>query len=242
MRRNRNRIGEQSRFVAVQIFNERANAAFIIQVMFFDLRMAVVAQQDTDAGVQKCQFAIPMLKLVKIKFEHVFEGVGRRHESDARPLFGFAIGNRGIATNDQRRNRVAMFKAHPMLFAFAPDGELKIFRQCVDDGYTDAMQTARYLVCVVVRRIFKLTARVQLRHDDLSCGNALFLVHARRDAAAIIFNRDRPVGVQFDKHQIAMSGKRFVDRVVRYFEHHVVQAAAVIRIADIHSRPLANRV
>ena len=39
-----------------------------------------------------------------------------------------------------------------------------------------------------------------------------------------------------------MSGERFVDRVVRYFEHHVVQAAAVIGVADIHSRPLANRV
>ena len=83
---------------------------------------------------------------------------------------------------------------------------------------------------------------MQLGHDDLSCGNAFFLVHARRDAAAIIFDRDRSVGVQFDKHQIAMSGERFVDRVVRYFEHHVVQAAAIIRVADIHSRPLANRV
>ena len=83
---------------------------------------------------------------------------------------------------------------------------------------------------------------MQLSHDDLSCGNALFLVHARRDAAAIIFDRDRSVGVQFNQHQIAMSGERFVDRVVRNFEHHVVQAAAVIGVADIHSRPLANRV
>ena len=139
MRRNRNRIGEQRRFVAVQIFNERANAAFVIQVMFFDFGVAVVAQQDADAGIQKCEFAIAMLKLVKIKFEHVFERVGRRHEGDARPLFGFAIGNRRIATNDQRRNGVAMFKAHPMLFAFAPNGELKELGQCVDDGYTDAV-------------------------------------------------------------------------------------------------------
>ena len=210
--------------------------------MFFDFRMAVVAQQNADAGIQKRQFAITMLKLVKIKFEHIFEGVGRRHEGDARTLFGFTIGHRRIATNDQRRNGVAMFKAHPMLFAFAPNGELKELRERVDDGHADAVQTARYLIRVVVRRVLKLTAGVQLGHDDLRCGNAFFLVHARRDAATIIFDRDRSVGIQFDQHQIAMSSERFVDRVVRYFEHHVVQTAAVIGVADIHSRPLANRV
>ena len=142
MRRNGNRIGEQRRFVTVQIFHERANAALVIQVMFFDLRMTVVAQQNADAGIQKRQFAIPMLKLVKIKFEHIFERLGRRHEGDARTLFRFAIGHWRIATNDQRRNGVAMFKAHPMLFAFAPNGELKELRQRVDDGHADAVQTA----------------------------------------------------------------------------------------------------
>ena len=72
-------------------------------------------------------------------------------------------------------------------------------------------------------------------------GGFLF-VHADWDAAAVVFDRYRSVGVQFDKHQIAMSGERFVDRIVRYFEHHMVQAAAIIGVADIHSRPLANRV
>ncbi len=68
--------------------------------MFFDFGMAVVAQQNADAGIQKREFAIAMLKLVKIKFEHIFEGLGRRHESDARTLFRFAIGHRRVATNN----------------------------------------------------------------------------------------------------------------------------------------------
>ena len=39
-----------------------------------------------------------------------------------------------------------------------------------------------------------------------------------------------------------MSGQRFVDGVVDDFIDHVVQAGAVIGVADIHARPLAHGV
>ena len=36
--------------------------------------------------------------------------------------------------------------------------------------------------------------------------------------------------------------ERFVDGVVEHFEHHVVQAGAVGRVADVHAGALAHRV
>ncbi len=39
-----------------------------------------------------------------------------------------------------------------------------------------------------------------------------------------------------------MAGQRLVDRVVDDLVDHVMQARAVVGIADIHARPLADRV
>ena len=80
---------------------------------------------------------------------------------------------------------------------------------------------------------------MQLRHDDFGGGNALFLVHANRDAAAIVFDRDRSIGVKLDQHQVAVPRQCFIDRIVRDFENHVVQARTIIGIADIHAGAFA---
>jgi hypothetical protein len=83
---------------------------------------------------------------------------------------------------------------------------------------------------------------MQLGHDDFGGGHAFFLVHARRNAAAIVLDRNRSIGVELDQHQIAMPGQRLVDRIVRNFEHHVVQARAIVGVADIHAGPLAHGI
>ena len=65
---------------------------------------------------------------------------------------------------------------------------------------------------------------------------------AGRDAAAIVLDRDRAVGVELDQDAVAMAGERLVDRIVRNLEHHVVEARAVVGVADVHAGPLAHRV
>ena len=139
-----------------------------------------------------------MLKLIEVKFEHVFERVGRRHEGHARALFGLAIDHRGITPNNQRPNGIAMLKTHPMLFTFTPDGQFQIFGQRIDHRNANAVQAAGHLIGVVVRCVLKLATCVQLSHDDFCRRNAFFLVHARRNTAAIIFDRHRTIGVQFN--------------------------------------------
>jgi hypothetical protein len=118
------------------------------------------------------------------------------------------------------------------------DLQLQPFGEEVHHRDADAVQTAGDFVGVVV----ELSARVQLGHDDLRCGAAFFLVDVDWDAAAVVFDGHGVVDVDRDLDVIGVAGERFVDRVVDNFVHHVVQAADVIGIADVHARALAHGV
>ena len=51
-----------------------------------------------------------------------------------------------------------------------------------------------------------------------------------------------PSGIERDGHRRGVPGERLVDRVVDDLVDHVMQARAVIGVADIHAGPLAHRV
>ena len=144
----------------------------------------------------------------------------------------------GIADLLQRRHRVAMGELDEMLLAVAPDPQLQLARQRVDDGDADAVQAARHLVGILV----EFSARVQLGHDDLGGGNALALVDVDRDAATVVAHGDGAVGVEHDLDRGGVAGQRLVDGVVDDLVDHVMQAGAVIGVADIHAGPLAHGI
>ena len=100
------------------------------------------------------------------------------------------------------------------------------------------MQAARHLVGILV----EFSARMQLGHDDFGRGNAFALVDVDRNAAAIVAHGDRAVGVEHDLHRGGVTGKRLVDGVVDDLVDHVMQAGAVVGVADIHARPLAHGI
>ena len=125
-----------------------------------------------------------------------------------------------------------------MLLAVAADAQFQPFRKRVDHGHADAVQTARNLVGILV----ELTPGMQLGHDDLGRRNALFRMDVDGNAAAVIGHGDRVVAVERHPHRIAISRQRFVDGVVDDFVDHVMQARAVIRIADVHAGPLAHGI
>jgi hypothetical protein len=83
---------------------------------------------------------------------------------------------------------------------------------------------------------------VKLRHHDLRRGAAQLVVvlDVGWDAAAVVDDRYRIVGVDDDLDVIAVTRQRFVDRVVEDFEHHVVEPGAIGGIADVHAGPLAD--
>ena len=51
-----------------------------------------------------------------------------------------------------------------------------------------------------------------------------------------------PSGLSVTRHLVGMAGERLVDAVVDDLVDHVVQAGAVVGVADVHARPLAHGV
>src|SRR5450631_1511145 len=100
------------------------------------------------------------------------------------------------------------------------------------------MQTAGYLVGGVI----EFTAGMQHGHDDLG-GRASFLgVDIYRYASAIVEYGDRFIGMDGDDDAIAVTGERLVNGVIDNLENHVVKAAAIVRIADVHAWAFSDRV
>ena len=222
---------------AVEEAHEGFEPALVIEIVLLDFRVARVGQHDMHAGIEKGQFAQTMLDRRVIELDHG-EGGGGRQEGDFRAALGLAVFDRRRAGDDERAHRVAIGELHEMLFAVAPDAQLQPDRQRVDDGDADAVQAAGNLVRILV----ELSAGVQLRHDDLRRRNALLVVDAGGDAASVVGDGAGAVGVQSRGDQRRVAGERLVDGVVDDLIDHVVQAGAVVGVADIHARALAHRV
>ena len=136
----------------------------------------------------------------------------------------------------ERIQRLAQRVFLLVVVAVAPDIQPQVLGQGVDHRHADAVQAAGNLVAVVV----ELAARVQHGEDHLGRRDAFFLVDVDRDAAAVVRHRDRAVLVQDDVDLGGVAGEGLVDRVVDHLEHHVVQAGAVVHVADVHARTLAH--
>ena len=100
------------------------------------------------------------------------------------------------------------------------------------------MQTAGDFVGILV----EFSARMKLRHDDFSRRHAFFGMNVSWNATTIVGDGARAIGIQRDGDERRMSGQSFVNRIIDDFIDHVVQARAVIRIADIHAGALTHGV
>ena len=120
--------------------------------------------------------------------------------------------------------------------AVAPDLDVELLRQRVDDRDADAVQAAGDLVAAAVA---ELAAGVQHGQHDLDGRLALLLHRRDGDAAAVVDDRDRVVRVDRDVDAVAVAGERLVDGVVDDLVDQVVQPAHAGR-ADVHARALAH--
>ena len=125
-----------------------------------------------------------------------------------------------------------------MFLAVAPDRQLEPGRQRVHHRYADAVQAARDFVGVLI----EFSAGMELGHDDLGGRHPFALMDVGRDATAVVAHGAGAVRIEGDDHLRGIAGQRLVDGVVDDLVHHVVEAGAVVGVADIHARPLAHRV
>ena len=122
--------------------------------------------------------------------------------------------------------------------AVAADGHLQAAGQGIHHRHPYPVQTTGYLVGIVV----ELTAGVQHGHDDLGCRAFFFLVLVHGNTAAVVGHRYRTIGMDGDLDAVGVTRQGLVHRVVHHFEHNVVQTGAIIGIADVHARPLSDRI
>ncbi len=217
--------------------DEGENAAFVMQLDRFRIAVARIGEMQTHAGIEEGQLAQPVFQGREVEFD-LGEGLARHHEGDFRAGTVRVVLDRRRTDDLERRLGLAVLEAHDMLVAAAPDAQFEPLRQRVDHRNADAVQTARDLVGVLV----ELTAGVELGHDDLGRRHALFLVDVDRNAATVVAHGDRTVAVERHVDPVGEAGQRFVDGVVDHFVDHMVQARAVIGVADIHARALAHGV
>jgi hypothetical protein len=82
---------------------------------------------------------------------------------------------------------------------------------------------------------------MQLGHDHFG-GRYALAVNIGRDAAAIVAHAARAVGIERDGDLLGEARQRFVDRIIDDLVDHVVEAGAVVGVADIHARTLAHGI
>ena len=121
--------------------------------------------------------------------------------------------------------------------AFPPDFHLQPLAERVDDGDSDAVQSAGDFVTFGV----ELSAGVEHRHDDLGGRPLLFFVIPHRNATAVIDYGDGVVHVNGHLNLRAEPSQRLVHRVIHHLIDQMVQAA-LARRADIHGRALPHRL
>ena len=117
------------------------------------------------------------------------------------------------------------------------DVDVHARRQRVDDRQADAVQAARG----DVRAATELAAGVQLGGDHLDAGQPGLGLLVGGDAATVVVDLGRPVGVQGHLDGVRGAGQRLVDPVVDDLPQAVHETAGVGG-ADVHARALAHRL
>lgn len=107
------------RFVLVQIFNERLDAAFIVEVVFFTV--ALVAQTNGNAGVEERQLTQTFRQNFIFELGHIGEGF------EAWPETHHGAGFFSLAGNRQRSLRYTVFVDLTVNFTLALDNQLQFF-------------------------------------------------------------------------------------------------------------------
>ena len=132
--------------------------------------------------------------------------------------------------------RFAAREHHAIELLAARDLDFARLGERVDDGHADAVQAARRIVGLAV----ELAARVQRAHDDFERALVLELgMGIDGDAAAVVGDRQEPVGVEAHLDECGVSGDGLVHGIVDDLGEEVMQRL-LVGAADVHAGPAAH--
>ena len=244
-------IGDELGLACVQVVDELAEAVLAVEhvaavhLVAGSLALAVlgglelvhlvaqVRQRDADALVQVGQLAEPVRQGVVLIDDGLGEDGGVRMEGDRGASVGLGRGTDDLDGGDGLSLRILLDEDLPLAVDFRDEQ----VGQRVHAGDAHAVQAAGDLVAVLV----ELAARVEDRQDDLERAAVLLLVHAGRDAAAVVLH---PHGIVLEDGHLdvrAEAGHRLVDTVVDDFVDKMVETSFT-DVSDIHGGALADRL
>jgi len=196
-----------------------------------DITGLLVAQRHRHAGHQHRLAAQQVHQLAAGQFG-TLEILRIRPDPHRRALAAIARGDR---PHHQRLDHVAAGKRQRRDLLVATDLHLQPRRQRIGHAHAHAVQAAREAVGAP-RPLVELATRVQPREDDLDHRHLLLGMQAEGDAAAVVLDADRAVGVQRDGDALAVTGQRLVGGVVDRFLHDVQRRVG----AGVHARALLD--
>src|SRR5438876_1887001 len=226
----RDRFRVQRLAVAEQVLHELGEPALVDERLFLQRALALVLERDGEALVQEGELAQPGGEGGVVE-PSLREDRGVRLEPDGR------AGALRLADHLELLRRLAALERHVMALAVAVHPHLQLLRQRVDYGDPHPVQPARHLV----GRLVELAAGVEHRQRHLDARLLFGLVNVDRDAAAVVDDRDRVVGVDRHVDARAVTCQRLVHRVIHDLVDEVVQAARRHR-PDVHGRAAPHRL
>ena len=211
------------------MLHEVGDAALVLELDLL-AGAALVDQLDLQAAGQEGGLAQALGEGLEVELDLVAEDLHVRLEGDRR-----AGGLDGAALLELGGRLAALVGLGPDV-AVAPDLEVELLGERVDDRDADAVQPARDLVAAAVA---ELAAGVEGGEHDLGRGLAQLRVLLDGDAAAVVDDGAAVVGVKGDDDLLGVAGDRLVDGVVHDLVDEVMEAAGAGR-ADVHARALAD--
>ena len=192
----------------------------------------LVHQRDAHAGHQHRLAAQQVRQLVHgqgcgLEVFAVWPGAYRR------ALLAVAV---ALGLGHQRLHHIARSKCQARHLALPVTRHLEPGGQRVGHTHTHAVQATREAVGAAFALV-ELATGVQAGEDQLHHRGLFFGVHAKRDAATIVFDTDRLIGVQRHLDLFAVPRQRFVRGVVQ----HLLDDVQRIIGPGVHPRTLFDR-
>src|SRR6266550_1995491 len=184
-------------------------AAFIEKFMFF--LGPLVFYGDLDTAIQERELAQPLRENIEAKISGL--------EDRAVGLKGYARATFfGLADFLQCRLRIAAPITLLVNFSVPFDLDFQSFRKRVDNGNTDAVQSAGNFVGSFV----ELTAGVEFSQHYFSGGNFFGRMKVDGNTATVVDHRDAIIDVNGNFDVVAMTSQRLVDGVIDDFKNEMV--------------------
>ena len=232
-----NRLREEHLAVFIEEFDKLADTALIVENALLLPALALIAQHDLDALVQKGHLAHAGFEDIVVKLNiRIEHAVGVLFAADIGPeLHRGARALARIADNLQIVFDLAAIILLAVYLAALIYRNHQVTGQRVYNRRAHAVQAAGHLVALAA----KLAARVQHGQAYLHRGTPHLGMDAHREAAAVILHLYRAIVLDGDDDIRAVAGQRLVHGVVHNFIYAMMQSAVIGR-ADIHAGTAAH--